>query len=60
MGATEAQKRAVKKHQSKQDRGVFYTPKGELETIKTYAQKKGMSLNVYINMLIKKDMEEGK
>lgn len=34
--------------------------KGEKETIKAHAEKKGLSLNAYINMLIEKDMEEEK
>lgn len=33
--------------------------KGERDKIKAYAESKGMSLNGYINDLIKKDMEQG-
>ena len=32
-------------------------PKGEKDIIKAYAESKGMSLNGYINKLIKEDME---
>jgi len=32
-------------------------PKGEKDIIKAYAESKGMSLNGYINKLIKDDME---
>lgn len=34
--------------------------KGEKDIIKAYAESKGMSLNGYINKLIKDDMEENK
>ena len=34
--------------------------KGEKDIIKAYAESKGMSLNGYINKLIKEDMEQNK
>lgn len=33
--------------------------KGEKNCIKSFAESKGMSLNGYINDLIKRDMEQG-
>ena len=39
------------------DRIALTVKKGEKDIIKAYAESKGMSLNGYINKLIKDDME---
>lgn len=40
------------------DRLHVSVPKGQREVIKAHAEKKGKSLNSYINDLIKEDMEK--
>lgn len=40
------------------DRIALTVKKGEKDIIKAYAESKGMSLNGYINKLIKNDMEQ--
>lgn len=56
-----------KKHQIKRqnefiaekyDRFTLTFPKGMKEKYKEYAENKGISLNSYINELIRKDMEQ--
>lgn len=39
-----------------QDRLIVMVPKGRKDKIKIHAEKLGMSMNAYINMLIDKDM----
>ncbi len=59
MPYSEAQKRATLKYRTKAyDRIEITIPKGEKETYKAQAEKRGMSLNAYIISLIEKDMEE--
>lgn len=42
----------------KYDRFTLTFPKGMKEKYKDYAENKGISLNSYINELIRKDMEQ--
>lgn len=56
--ATKAHLEGNKRHLATLDRGVFYVPTGELNKIKAHAESLGMSLNAYINKLIKNDMEK--
>ena len=51
MGMTMTQK-ILAKHA-----GMDEVKKGQLEAIKTHAERKGLSLNAYINELIKRDMQ---
>jgi predicted DNA binding CopG/RHH family protein len=41
------------------DRINLTVPKGDKEKIKAHAESKGMSVNSYINDLIKEDMKKG-
>ena len=41
------------------DRIALQVKKGQREIRRTYAERKGMSLNGYINMLIENDMKQG-
>lgn len=56
---TARQKANDKYNKKAYDRFLVTVKKGEQEKIKAYAESKGMSLNGYINDLIKKDMEQG-
>lgn len=54
-----AQTKASNKYNAKAyDRIAVQVKKGEREKIKEYAETKGMSLNGYINKLIKDDMKQ--
>lgn len=56
---TEAQKRANQKYNAKAyDQIKIVVKKGRRDEIKQFAEKCGMSLNVYVNYLIEKDMAE--
>ena len=41
------------------DRINLTVPKGDKEKIQTHAESKGLSVNAYINGLIREDMENG-
>ena len=61
MAYTKAGSKAVDKYvKENYDRFQLKMKKGQKELAKIYAEKKGMSLNAYINELIEKDMEEEK
>jgi predicted HicB family RNase H-like nuclease len=53
MAYTKASNKAVQKY----DQIKVLVKKGEREEIKNYAESQGMSLNGYINKLIKDDMK---
>lgn len=56
---SQAQIRATQKYNKKAyDRIQIRVKKGEAEKIKAYAEKKGMSLNGYINKLMVEDMSK--
>lgn len=56
---SQAQIRATQKYNKKAyDRIQIRVKKGEAEKIKAYAEKKGMSINGYINKLIVEDMSK--
>ena len=56
---TKAATKAKEKYNAKAyDRLAIRVKKGEADKIKAYAEKKGMSLNGYINKLIAEDMEQ--
>lgn len=56
-----AQTTASNKYNAKAyDRIALQVKKGERDIIRAYAESKGMSLNGYINKLIKDDMEQNK
>ena len=58
MSVTSAQIKATTKYNDKAyDRLAIRVKKGEAETIKAHAESKGLSLNAYINELIKRDMQ---
>lgn len=58
MALTDAQRRANQKYNAKSyDQIKVLVKKGERETIKAFAESQGMSLNGYINKLIKDDMK---
>lgn len=58
MAMSEARKKANEKYNAKAyDQIKILVKKGERETIKAYAESKGLSLNGYINNLIKADMK---
>ncbi len=55
--ATKAQLEAIKRHQAKQDRIVFYLPKPGGERLEAHAKAKGYkSRNEYLQDLVTKDM----
>lgn len=55
-----ARTKANRKYNEKAyDRIALSVKKGDRERIRAHAESKGMSLNGYINDLIKKDMEQG-
>lgn len=59
MAYTQAQNKATQKYLAKAyDRLAIRVKKGQADKIKAYAENKGMSLNSYINELIRKDMEQ--
>ena len=59
MAITQARINANRKYNEKAyDRLAVSVYKGQREQITAYAQRKGMSLNAYINSLIKSDMGE--
>lgn len=59
MAYTQSQNKATQKYQAKAyDRLAIRVKKGQADIIKAYAENKGMSLNRYVNELIKKDMEQ--
>lgn len=54
-----AQTRASNKYSAKAyDRIALLVKKGQRDIIKTYAESNGMSLNGYINNLIRNDMQQ--
>lgn len=58
MACTKASNKAVQKYSAKTyDQIKVLVKKGEREEIKNYAESQGMSLNGYINKLIKDDMK---
>ena len=58
MAYTKASNKAVQKYSAKTyDKIKVLVKKGEREEIKNYAESQGMSLNGYINKLIKDDMK---
>ena len=59
MAYTQASNKAVQKYSAKAyDQIKVLVKKGEREKIKAYAEEQGLSLNAYINKLIKEDMEQ--
>lgn len=59
MAYTQATNKAVQKYSKKAyDTTVLRVKKGQLEAIKAHAESKGLSLNAYINELIKRDMQD--
>ena len=55
---TEARKRANEKYNAKAyDQMKIIVKKGQKDIIKSYAESRGMSLNGYINSLIREDMQ---
>lgn len=59
MAYTQAQNKATQKYLAKAyDRLAIRVKKGQADKIKAYAENKGMSLNSYVNELIRKDMEQ--
>ena len=59
MAQTKAHIKATNKYIAKAyDRVNLTMPKGDKERVRAYAESKGLSLNVYINKLIKEDMEQ--
>ena len=54
---TEAQAKAIKRHQSKLDNITLRVPKGERDKYKLQAAAAGMSLNAYIIKLMDDDRE---
>lgn len=59
MAYSEAQKNATLKYRDKAyDRIEFNVKKGNKETYKEQAAKRGMSLQAYIISLIEKDMQQ--
>ena len=59
MAYTQASNKAVQKYSAKAyDQIKVLVKKGERDKIKAYAESKGLSLNAYINKLIKEDMEQ--
>ena len=55
---TEARKRANEKYNAKAyDQMKVIVKKGQRDIIKAYAESRGMSLNGYINTLIREDMK---
>lgn len=59
MAQTKAHIKATNKYIAKAyDRVNLTMPKGDKERVRAYAESKGISLNAYINKLIKEDMEQ--
>ena len=59
MAYTQASNKAVQKYSAKAyDQIKVLVKKGERDKIKAYAEAQGLSLNAYINKLIKEDMEQ--
>lgn len=58
MPISEAKRKANEKYLMSQDDIKIRVAKGQREVIRSYAEKKGMSLNGYIKYLIEKDMSE--
>lgn len=59
MAQSEAHIKASNKYNAKAyDRVSLMLPKGNRDTIRAYAESRGMSLNGYINKLIADDMGE--
>ncbi len=57
MAYTQSSNKAVQKYSKKAyDSALIRVKKGQLEQIQAYAERKGMSLNGYINALIAADM----
>lgn len=60
MAQSKAHIKASNKFNAKAyDRVSLMLPKGQRDKIRAHAESKGLSLNGYINELIKKDMEQG-
>ena len=58
MAYTAATNKAVQKYNKKAYDNIYLrVKKGEAEAIKAHADSKGLSLNAYINELIKRDMQ---
>ena len=58
---SEASKRAVAKYSAKAyDNILLRVKKGQKELIQAQAERKGFSLNAYINHLIQQDMQNNK
>ena len=61
MAVSKAQQKAVTKYvKTKYDRFGLTMPKGQLDTIKAYAEASGQSVNAYINEAIDEKMERDK
>lgn len=59
MGYTEAQRQATARYNKKAyDRIEIFVRKGKKQTIKEFAQKRGLSTNKFINEAIDRAMEE--
>ncbi len=60
MAYTQSQNKATQKYQAKtyERLAIRVKKKGKPKKIKAYAENKGMSLNSYVNELIRKDMEQ--
>lgn len=58
MPISEARKKATQKYIDKLDDIKIRVPKGQRDKIKAHAESKGMSLNGYINELIRRDMTD--
>ena len=60
MAISEARKRANEKYNAKAyDQIKVIVKKGQRDVIRAHAERKGMSLNGYINKLIEEDMKQG-
>ncbi|MDE6666178.1 MAG: hypothetical protein K2K14_08360 [Ruminococcus sp.] len=60
MAQSKAHIKASNKYNAKAyDRVSLMLPKGKKETVREYAESKGLSLNGYINKLISDDMNTG-
>lgn len=60
MAQSKAHIKASNKYNAKAyDRVSLMLPKGKKETVREYAESKGLSLNGYINKLINDDMKAG-
>ena len=61
MAVSKAQQKAVNKYMSANyDRVNLTMPKGQKDTIKAHAEKKGESVNSFINRAINETMEREK